>query len=181
MRYGTSVEAIASANNIGYPYIIHEGQTLMIPSYDGAFPSQPPVNGYVPDQSYPQPPVDGYYQQPGQGYPQQPPVDGYYQQPGQGYPQQPPMDGYYQQPGQGYPQQPPMDGYYQQPGQGYPQPGQEGNYYPAPSGAGTHTVAAGETLYSIARLYGIPAEAIAGANGLANPNQLFVGQVLYLP
>ncbi len=243
MRYGTSVEAIASANNIPYPYIIYEGQPLIIPGYDGVpptsgyapnpgYPQQPPVDGYYqqpdqgypqapnyypqpgqgysdqqpgdgyyqqPDQGYPQqPPVDGYYQQPGQGYPQQP-GDGYYQQPDQGYPQQPPVDGYYQQPGdgyyqqpdQGYPQQPPVDGYYQQPGQGYPQqppvdgyyqqPGQDGGYYPSPDRAGTHTVAAGETLYSIARRYGVSAEAIAGANGLANPNQLFVGQVLYLP
>ncbi|MBE7468465.1 MAG: LysM peptidoglycan-binding domain-containing protein [Anaerolineales bacterium] len=236
MRYGTSVEAIASANNIAYPYIIYEGQPLIIPGYDGAMPApgynpnqgypqqpptdgyyqQPPVDGYYqqPGQGYPQqPPVDGYYQQPGQGYAQpptdgyyqQPPVDGYYQQPGQGYPQQPPQDGYYQQPGQGYaqpptdgyyqqpgqgyPQQPSQDGYYQQPGQGYPQPGQDGNAYPdpgygapmQPGGAGTHTVAAGETLYSIARRYGVSAEAIAAANGLSNPNQLFVGQVLYLP
>jgi LysM repeat protein len=203
MRYGTSVEAIASANNIAYPYIIYEGQPLIIPGYDGAmpapgydpnqgYPQQPPTDGY-----YQQPPVDGYYQQPGQGYPQQPSQDGYYQQPGQGYAQpptdgyyqQPPVDGYYQQPGQGYPQQPSQDGYYQQPGQGYPQPGQDGNAYPSPGygvpmqpgGAGTHTVAAGETLYSIARRYGVSAEAIAAANGLSNPNQLFVGQVLYLP
>ncbi|GIK36275.1 MAG: hypothetical protein BroJett011_01080 [Chloroflexota bacterium] len=217
MRFGSSVEAIASANNIVYPYIIREGQPLIIPGNDGSFPVMPP-NGYAPDQGYPQqPPMDGYYQQPGQGYPQQPPMDGYYQQPDQGYYQQPPMDGYYQQPDQGYYQQPPVDGYYQQPGQGYPQqppdgyyqqpgqgyaqpptdgyyqqpgqgytqPGQEDSYYPAPGampgGAGTHTVAAGETLYSIARRYGVPAEAIAAANGLANPNQLFVGQVLYLP
>jgi LysM repeat protein len=233
MRYGTTVEAIANANNIAYPFIIHAGQTLTIPGYDTTYPAP----GYAPDQGYPQqPPVDGYYQQPDQGYyPQQPPVDGYYQQPGQGYypqqppaegyyppdqgyyPQQPPVDGYYPQPGQGYypqqppaegyyqpdqgyyPQQPPADGYYPQPGQGYPQqppadgyypqPGQDGGYYPAPGygapsmpgGAGTHTVAPGETLYSIARRYGVPPEAIAAANGLANPNQIFVGQVLYLP
>jgi LysM repeat protein len=215
MRYGTTVEAIASANNIAYPFIIHAGQTLTIPGYDTTYPAP----GYAPDQGYPQqPPVDGYYQQPGQGYypqqppaegyyppdqgyyPQQPPVDGYYPQPGQGYyPQQPPAEGYYQ-PDQGYyPQQPPADGYYPQPGQGYPQqppadgyypqPGQDGGYYPAPGygapsmpgGAGTHTVAPGETLYSIARRYGVPPEAIAAANGLANPNQIFVGQVLYLP
>jgi LysM repeat protein len=209
-RYGTSVEAIASANNIVFPYVIYPGQRLIIPSYDGMSPG----NGYVPNQGYPQQPMGGYYQQPGQGYPQAP-ADGYYPQPGQRYPQQPPMDGYYQQPdqgyqqpygdgsypqapadgyypqpGQGYPQQPPMDGYYQQPGQGYQQPGQDGSYYPSPGGygmpampggAGTHTVAAGETLHSIARRYGVSADAIAGANGLANPNQLFVGQVLYLP
>jgi LysM repeat protein len=209
MRYGTSVEAIASANNIVYPFIIHEGQPLIIPGNDGSFPVLPP-NDYTPDQGYPQqPPMDGYYQQPDQGYYQQPPLGGYYQQPDQGYYEQPPLDGYYQQPGQGYPQQPPVDGYYQQPdqgyyqqpdqgypqqpidgyyqqpGQGYSQPGQDDSYYPAPGnmpgGAGTHTVAAGETLYSIARRYGVSAEAIAAANGLANPNQLFVGQVIYLP
>lgn len=210
MRYGTTVEAIAGANNIGYPFIIHAGQTLTIPSDggfsapgympdqgypqqpyaqqpgEGYYPQQPSAGGYYqPDQGYyTQPPADGYYQQPGQGYyPQQPSTDGYYQ-PDQGYyPQQPSADGYYQQPDQGYPQQPSMDGY-QQPGQGYSQPGQDGGYYPAPeygAPAGTHTVAPGETLYSIARRYGISAEAIAEANGLANPNQLFVGQVLYLP
>jgi LysM repeat protein len=173
MRYGTSVEAIASANNIPYPYVIYEGQTLIIPGYDGTLPGLPPTNGYAPNPGYPQQPQDGYYQQPDQGYYQQPPVEGYYQQPGQGYPQQPPVDGYSQQPGQGYYQQPPVDGYYQQPGQD--------GYYPGPGNTGTHTVAAGETLYSIARRYGVPAEAIASANGLANPNQLFVGQVLYLP
>ncbi|HXV43366.1 MAG TPA: LysM peptidoglycan-binding domain-containing protein [Anaerolineae bacterium] len=208
MRYGASVEAIAGANNIVYPYIIHEGQNLIIPGYEGGYPTLPPMNGYAPEPNYPQqPPADGYYQQPGQGYyPQQPPTEGYYQQPGQGYyPQQPPVDGfyqpdqgyqqpptddYYQQPGQGYyPQQPPVDGYNQQPDQGYSQPGQDEGYYPAPGygapvmpgAAGTHTVAAGETLYSIARHYGVPADVIAAANGLANPNQLFVGQVLFLP
>lgn len=46
---------------------------------------------------------------------------------------------------------------------------------------GSHTVAPGETLYSIASRYGLSAEAITAANGLANPNQIFVGQVLFLP
>jgi LysM repeat protein len=200
-RYGTTVEAIASANGIAYPYIIHEGESLIIPGADGM--AAAPESGYAPNQGYPQQPAEGYYQQPGQGYPQAP-ADGYYQQPGQGYPQAP-ADGYYQQPGQGYyPQQPaegyyqqpdqgypqaPVDGYYQQPGQGYQQPGQGEGYYPSPEygvpmlpgAVGTHTVAPGETLYSIASRYGVSAQAMAAANGLANPNQLFVGQVLYLP
>lgn len=180
-RYGTTVEAIASANGISYPYIIHEGQSIIIPGADGAYAAPAP---YMPSQEYPQqPPTDNYYQQPDQGYYPQQPTDGYYQQPGQGYQQ--PADGYYQQPGQGYQQ--PADGYYQQPGQGYQQP--EGGYYPQPGygeqgmpgPAGSHTVAPGETLYSIASRYGLSAEAIAAANGLANPNQIFVGQVLFLP
>jgi len=50
------------------------------------------------------------------------------------------------------------------------------------------TVTRGDTLWSIAQEYGDPDEYIlervhklAAANGLSNPNQLFVGQVLYLP
>ena len=46
---------------------------------------------------------------------------------------------------------------------------------------GTHTVGPGETLYSIATRYGTTAQAIAQANGITNPNQIYVGQVLYLP
>jgi LysM repeat protein len=46
---------------------------------------------------------------------------------------------------------------------------------------GYHIVRAGETLYSIARLYGVSAMDIASANGLANPNYLRVGQVLHIP
>ncbi len=77
----------------------------------------------------------------------------------------------------------------QQPYPGYPsQPPAEGNmaapvnpYNPAPGNSGTHTVAPGETLFSIATRYGTNSEALAAANGLSNPNQLFVGQVLYLP
>lgn len=200
-RFGTTVEAIAGANGISYPYIIHEGQNLIIPGADGAYAAPAPAAGYDPNQGYSQQaPTDNYYQQPGQGYYPQQPADGYYQQPGQGYQQ--PTDGYYQQPGQGYYPQQPTDGYYQQPGQGYQQPGDgyyqqpdqgyqqpDGGYYPQPGygeqgmpgPAGSHTVAPGETLYSIASRYGLSAEAIAAANGLANPNQIFVGQVLFLP
>jgi LysM repeat protein len=115
--YGTSVEALAAANGLSYPYIIYEGQTLSISGY-GA----PPANGYYDPQQEIQPyPNDGYYQQ------RQQPV------------------------------------------------------YPSSGIAGTHTVAPGETLFSIAQRYGTSAQAIAEANGLANPNQIYVGQVLYLP
>jgi LysM repeat protein len=104
------------------------------------------------------------------GPPPPAPAEGYYaQQPPQGYQPQVPAGGYYQQPPQGYPAQPPADTYAPAPGDVY------GNTI------GTHTVAPGETLFSIAQQYGTSAEALAGANGLSNPNQLFVGQVLYLP
>jgi len=49
---------------------------------------------------------------------------------------------------------------------------------PAPK---THTVAAGETVYSIARKYAKSAAAIINANNLSNPNFIFPGQVLNIP
>ena len=44
-----------------------------------------------------------------------------------------------------------------------------------------HTVARGETLFSIGRLYGVSPWAIATANQLVNPNRIYAGQVLYIP
>ncbi|MHB1682916.1 MAG: glycosyl hydrolase family 18 protein [Bacilli bacterium] len=44
-----------------------------------------------------------------------------------------------------------------------------------------HTVGPRETLTSIARLYGIPVTAVAGANALADNAQLERGQVLFVP
>ncbi len=53
---------------------------------------------------------------------------------------------------------------------------------PAPSASGrTHTVQAGETLGSIARLYGVSIADLQAANNLANPNLLSIGQVLIIP
>ena len=122
MRYGTSVDIIAGANGIPYPYFIQAGQPLIIPA-PGEYAGPPP------------PAPEGFYEQP------------YYEQ----------------QPYQDYPTQP------------------DNSYAPVPGNTGTHTVAPGETLYSIALGYGTSAEALASANGLVNPNQIYVGQVLYLP
>jgi LysM repeat protein len=44
-----------------------------------------------------------------------------------------------------------------------------------------HTVQRGETLSSIAQRYGVGWQAIANANGLVNPNQIYVGQRLKIP
>jgi LysM repeat protein len=44
-----------------------------------------------------------------------------------------------------------------------------------------HTVQSGETLSSIAQRYGTTWQAIASANGLVNPNQIYVGQRLKIP
>lgn len=52
----------------------------------------------------------------------------------------------------------------------------------SPSAPSTyHTVRRGETLYAIARDYGVDLEALVEANRLANPNLLYVGQRLALP
>jgi peptidoglycan DL-endopeptidase LytF len=56
---------------------------------------------------------------------------------------------------------------------------------PAPSGVQSpvpdkHTVAPGETLFSIARRYGLSTLALAQLNGIVNPEVIRVGQVLVL-
>jgi putative chitinase len=52
----------------------------------------------------------------------------------------------------------------------------------APSASGlVHTVRPGDTLYSIARVYGTTVWAISAANGIANPNYIYVGQRLVIP
>jgi LysM repeat protein len=44
-----------------------------------------------------------------------------------------------------------------------------------------HVVQPGETLYSIARHYGVPASAICAANRIANPRLIYTGQRLVIP
>lgn len=51
----------------------------------------------------------------------------------------------------------------------------------APPTANTHTVQRGETLSNIASRYGVTLSAMQTANGLSNPNLIYVGQVLRIP
>jgi lysozyme len=51
----------------------------------------------------------------------------------------------------------------------------------AASGGNYHRVRYGETLYSIARHYGVSVDAIADANNIYNPNWIYAGQVLHIP
>jgi len=44
-----------------------------------------------------------------------------------------------------------------------------------------HVVQAGDTMYSIARRYGVSVTAISNANGIVNPNFIYVGQRLTIP
>ncbi len=49
------------------------------------------------------------------------------------------------------------------------------------SAAGTHTVEAGETLFAIARRFGVKPDALAAENELTDPNLIRVGQLLAIP
>jgi LysM repeat protein len=50
-----------------------------------------------------------------------------------------------------------------------------------PSGETTYTVVAGDNLYRIAATFGTTIDAIVAANGIVNPNLIYVGQVLVIP
>ncbi len=52
---------------------------------------------------------------------------------------------------------------------------------PPPSEPTTHVVQLNETLFSIARRYGTTVEAIVSANGIVNPEAIYVGQRLVIP
>lgn len=52
---------------------------------------------------------------------------------------------------------------------------------PATSSGRTYTVVAGDTLYGIAGRFGTTVDAIARLNGIADPNWIYVDQVLQLP
>ena len=49
------------------------------------------------------------------------------------------------------------------------------------TGATTHVVQPGETLFRIGLLYGLSWQVIAEANGITNPNYITVGTALTIP
>jgi LysM repeat protein len=97
-RFGTTVQAIVSANNISNPNLIYAGQTLIIPGTGSPPPPSPPP----------------------------------------------------------------------------PSP-------PPPTGDCTYTVRAGDTLSAIAVRYGTTVGVLVQLNNIANPNLIYVGQVLRVP
>jgi LysM repeat protein len=61
-------------------------------------------------------------------------------------------------------------------------PTQPGGVPPAVPGAGgTHTVQLGENLFRISLRYNVSIAALMQANGIANPNLIYAGQVLRIP
>ena len=63
------------------------------------------------------------------------------------------------------------------PGYSYP----PGPYPPYPGCIAYHTVAWGQTLHGIGRIYGVSPWAIASANGIYNMNLIYAGQTLCIP
>ncbi|MCP8882135.1 peptidoglycan DD-metalloendopeptidase family protein [Devosia sp. XJ19-1] len=51
----------------------------------------------------------------------------------------------------------------------------------ASANAYTHTIAGGESLYTIARKYDVTTQAIVHANGLSSPDKIIVGQKIIIP
>ena len=45
----------------------------------------------------------------------------------------------------------------------------------------THTIQAGDTLFSIARFYGVTVEEVQSANGLGDSTDIRVGEILFIP
>ncbi len=58
---------------------------------------------------------------------------------------------------------------------------QTGPAHQSVSAPATHTVQAGENLFRISRGYGVSMNAIMATNGIADPDRLYVGQVLAIP
>jgi LysM repeat protein len=52
---------------------------------------------------------------------------------------------------------------------------------PTPTAQVTYTVAAGDTLVLLAQRFGTTVEALEAANGIQDPNEITIGQVLVIP
>jgi len=53
--------------------------------------------------------------------------------------------------------------------------------FASPDGSTVYIVKRGDTLYRIARSYGVNVWAIARANGITNPNRIYAGQRVVIP
>jgi LysM repeat protein len=151
LRYGVSVQALASINGISNPTMIYVGQRLVIPAYGNPTNAPQPTSTPVPPTSTPLPPTDTPTPQSTDtisettDLPQlTPTVTETETSP---LPTDTPV--------------PPSS-------------------TPAPKPA-MHTVAAGENLFRIALRYGLTTAQLAAANGIVNYNTVYVGQVLRIP
>ncbi len=172
LRFNTTVQAIATANNIANPNLIFAGQTLIIPTGGTVPPTTPPSTpgGTVVYTVQPGDYLAKIARQfnttvsaivaannianPNLIFPGQQliiPTGGTVPPPATSVPATPPPQA------TSVPATPP------------------------PTGQTIHVVQYGETLGTIARRYGTTVTAIAQANGIVNPNLIFVGQRLVIP
>lgn len=164
----------SDANRIEQPF---SNPFASRPDTTGSIGTQQPAPGQV--QSQPLPPAQPYYQQPAPHYQQS------YQQP------LPPRASHAPavQPVAYRPQSAPVGG--RTAGRYQPQPEVTGSVAPRPvvaqpqrwdwNGGTPITVAQGETIESISLRYGVPALAIAEANGMTTGTPVYPGQRLVIP
>jgi len=197
---GVSQYALIAANGIMNPDLIYVGQVLTNPACDhmGGGMGQTPYAadagyGYAADYGAPAggmgegygagygaevPAGEGY----GAGYgADAPAVEGY----GAGYgADAPAVEGY----GAGYGADAPAvegyDGALAMGAPAYPAMGAAGWESPAaamPMGGGSYTVQVGDNLSQVAAAYGVTVRQLMQANGIQNPNIIYVGQQLVMP
>jgi len=152
LRYGLTVDALATANDLSNTSRIYAGQRLVIPT--GGTTTSPN-----------QPPADGHIVQPGENLfrialsygttPQVLAAANGIANPNRVY-----VGRRLVIPGRGATSSTPAQ--------------------PAPSGQ-TYVVQGGDKLSAIARRYGVSTSALAQANGIRNPSVIYVGQVLRIP
>jgi len=157
LRYGVSVQALASINGIANPTMIYVGQTLVIPAYGKPADAPQPTGTPVPPTSTPTPEPTATIIETG-SLPQptatitdtstlSQPAATVTEASTAALPTSTPA------PPTGTPKPPPT----------------------------IHVVAAGENLYRIALRYGLTTGQLAAANGIANYGRVYVGQVLRIP
>jgi len=173
LRYGVSVQALASINGITNPTLIYVGQTLIIPAYGNTVNAPQATNTPIPPTSTPVPPTDTPTLEASTPIPLTntptpeastpiPPTDT--STPEASTPISPTMTSASDTTATASPTSTPVPP----------------TSTPAPQ-ATTHTVATGENLYRIALRYGLRTEQLAAANGIVNPDSIYVGQVLRIP
>lgn len=158
-RYNLSYQELAAWNGIGPPYSLQVGQALLLAPVGSSGVTSPAITSPAPSSGGPR--VVEFDVNTGQ------PVVSYNTPSTSGYTQQQPT----------YVQPPYVQPSYVQPS--YVQPSYVQPTAPAAAGQ-SHQVQAGDTLYSIARRYGVNVQQLAASNGVQPPYQLSVGQTLWL-
>lgn len=161
MRFGVAYESIIYANNLIYPYIIYPNTSLFVPSVrdidSTVMPGYPGVT-CPPNWGYPNPPCYGFPCPPQPSpAPCQPPCPPAAPLP---WPSQPAPAPCPPVPPVPCPPVPPA---------------------PEPTDYFIYVVKTCDTLFKLARLFCTSVEAIAAINNIADPNRIYVGQVLRIP